>query len=324
MFDRILIPLDGSPRAELILGQVARILRRKDSQILLLRVLDLREAGRFESMRTTAYEQARGRERIQAHEYIHGLAGRLADQGIRVRGLLAEGPAAPTILEQAEREGATLIAMTTHGRTGLPRWFVGSVAEKVVRTSPIPVLLVRSFRPSPLGDLQPTTAEELPFRKILVPTDGSDAAASVLAPAGTLARLFDARVVVLHAEPPVVIPAYGELGIAPVFPPTPSEKDPVTEGPAERIRELGLTAVRRTVVGDAAGAILDQSHSEGVDLIAMATHGRSGFSRWMLGSVAERVLRHAGVPLLLVRAERESKGVQDRAGQETSAMPQPR
>jgi len=309
MFERILIPLDGSARAELILGQVARILRRKDSEILLVRVVDLPEASRLDTARTTAAEYVRGRERAQAHEYIHTLAGRLSDQGVRVRGFIAEGAAAPAVLEQAVREKATLIAMTTHGRTGIPRWLVGSVAEKIVRTSPIPVLLVRSFRPTPLGDLQPATAEELPFRKILVPTDGSIAAETVLDPAAQFAQLFDAKVLVLHAEAPVVIPGYGEMGIPPILPPTPSDKDPITEPAAERLRGFGLAVCRRTVAGDSAGVILDQSHSDGVDLVAMATHGRSGFSRWILGSVAERVLRHAGVPLLLVHAEAEATPV---------------
>jgi len=296
MFERILIPLDGSPRAELILGQVAKILRRKDSEILLLRVLDSPKESR--------------RERIEAQEYIHLLAGRLALQGVRAQGCIAEGPAAPTILEQAAREEATMIAMTTHGRTGISRWLVGSVAEKIVRGSPVPVLLLRSFRPTPLGDLQATTAQELSFRKILVPTDGSPEAETVLAPAVELAQLFDSRVMVLHAEPPMMIPGYtGEMGFLPSLPPTPSEKDPVTEPAAEALCRLGLPSCRRTVAGDAAGAILDQAHSEGVDLIAMATHGRSGFSRWILGSVAERVLRHADTPLLLVRAQRESEPV---------------
>jgi nucleotide-binding universal stress UspA family protein len=99
------------------------------------------------------------------------------------------------------------------------------------------------------------------------------------------------------------------MGIPPILPPTPSDKDPITEPAAERLRGFGLAVCRRTVAGDSAGVILDQSHSDGVDLVAMATHGRSGFSRWILGSVAERVLRHAGVPLLLVHAEAEATPV---------------
>ena len=312
MFDRILIPLDGSPRAELILGQVARILRRKDSELLLLRVVEIPSEVRL-GQAPRAMCRACERERADAQRYIDDLVRKLEERGARVRGRVVEGVAAATILEQATQERATLIAMTTHGRTGLSGWLVGSVAEKVARSSPIPVLLIRSFRPTPLGDLQPATARELPFRRILVPTDGSPAAAAAIGPAAMLAQLFEADVAALHVEIPMPI---GEMGYAPVVNATPSEKDPVTAEAADRFGDFGLTAKRYTVVGYPAEVILDLTHSEEIDLIAMATHGRSGFSRWFLGSVAERVLRHAGVPLLLVpagkagrtEAGREKKG----------------
>ncbi len=303
MFERILIPLDGSPRAEAILTQVARILRREDSEIILLRVVDIPEVSSFEPARRAAVESARRAERTSAQAYIHDLERRLADRGARVRATTVEGPAAAAILEQARLERATLIAMSTHGRGGLSRWLMGSVAEKVVRASSTPVLLLRSFRPTPLGDLQPASHGELPFRKILVPTDGSPAAAAVLDPAGTFAQLFGSEVVVLHAELPVVVQGLEEAGFPSLQGPTPSEKDRFTEQLAERFRERRIPVKRRTIVGDPAEVVLDVSHSEDVDLIAMATHGRSGISRWVLGSVAERVLRHAGVPVLLVRAK---------------------
>ncbi|MCI0657552.1 MAG: universal stress protein [Acidobacteria bacterium] len=298
MFERIVIPLDGSPRAELILGQVARILRREDSEILLLRVVnDHPELRRADAAKLVQ------EEREEAQRYIHDMVHRIASRGAKVHGRIAEGSAAETILDQAATEGATLIAMSTHGRTGLARWIMGSVAEKVVRACPIPVLLVRSFRPTPQGDLEPATAEEFPFRKILVPTDGSPAASAVLDPARKFAQLFDSGILVLHAELPMTLQGSTEMGTLPLSIPTPSEEDAATARVTERFRQAGLRAERRTVVGDPAAEILDLSHAQGIDLIAMATHGRSGFSRWVLGSVAERVLRHAGIPLLLVRAE---------------------
>jgi nucleotide-binding universal stress UspA family protein len=303
MAERILIPLDGSPRAEMILGQVARILRREDSEILLLRVIDFAQVLKsMDPARRVDSEALRGEERGKAQAYLDDLARRFRDRGARVQGRVAEGPAAETILVQAKAERATLIALSTHGRTGLSRWLVGSVAEKVVRTSPVPVLLVRSFRRSPQGDLEPATAGELPFRKMLVPTDGSPAAEAIFEPALRVAKLFESELQVLHTEIPVILPG-AEIGAIPGLPATPSEDDPVTAGLAGRFRSAGLPVSRRTVLGDAAAEILDCARPSGVDLIAMATHGRSGFSRWLLGSVAERVLRHAEVPVLLVRAE---------------------
>jgi nucleotide-binding universal stress UspA family protein len=223
-----------------------------------------------------------------------------------------EGLAAPSILEHAEEEGATMIAMSTHGRTGVGRWVMGSVAEKVVRASEVPVLLVRSFRATPKGDLEPSPAAEMPFRRILVPTDGSPTAMAAVGPAEKFAQLYGSEIVVLHVQVPYVPPGAILPGMdagAPVVlpPPPPPEKDPVTVKMAERFGHAGLKVKRVSVVGDPAMEIVDHGFASGVDLIALATHGRTGISRWMLGSVAERVIRHATVPLLVVRAEPEKK-----------------
>jgi nucleotide-binding universal stress UspA family protein len=283
MFERILVPLDGSLRAELILGQIGRVLLRENSKILLLRVVPP------------------GGELKEAQAYIDDLVRRYAGRGARVDGRVAEGSIAETVLRVAEAEGATMIAMSTHGRSGLSRWLVGSVAEKVVRASGMPVLLVRSFREGPGGSLAPATAEEIPFRKILVATDGSPAAAAAAVPARKFAELFSSEVLVLHAEFPLLLPG-PELGTFPAAVATPAGKDEATEETAGVFRDAQLRVKRLTELGDPAGVILDQSRAAGVDLIAMATHGRSGFSRWVMGSVAERVLRHASVPILLVPA----------------------
>jgi nucleotide-binding universal stress UspA family protein len=314
MFERILVPVDGSLRAELILSQVGRILKREDSEILLLRVVDVPLAiGRLD------LASLRREEFGRAQNYVHDLALRFSEKAAKVHGRVAEGPAAQVILDTARTEGSTLIAMSTHGGSGLARWLMGSVAEKVVRSSEVPVLLVRSFRSRPGGDLQPATAEEIPFRKILVPTDGSPASMAVVATAGKFAQLYDSEVVVLHVETPPIV-AGTEMGVLPPPIPTPSQEDPVTAPALDRFRQAGLRATALTTLGDPAGEIVDQSYAAGIDLIAMATHGRSGLSRWVLGSVAERVLRHAGTPLLLVRGEPARKRDRKTVGKVTTAL----
>jgi nucleotide-binding universal stress UspA family protein len=309
MFERILVPLDGSPRAELILIQVARILRREDSELLFLRtvspVSDLHKSEEKESSMDAA--------RHAGEQYIQDLVKRFKERGAQARGRVIAGSAAETILEVAEEEGSTMIAMTTHGRTGLPRWLMGSVAEKVVRASSVPVLLIRAFRSTPPGATVPATAEELPFRKLLVPTDGSPASLAVVGPAGELAALFASEIVVFHVERPYVAPGAilpgMEAGtISMPSQPTPSQEDEMTRKAAEGFRQAGLHVTRLTVLGDPASEIIDQGSRPGVDLIALATHGRSGFSRWLTGSVTERVLRHADVPLLIVRAAGMERG----------------
>jgi nucleotide-binding universal stress UspA family protein len=306
MFERILIPLDGSARAEAILGQVGRILHREDSELLFLRVIEPPLV-----VDPKAQDLALERQREDAQTYIHDLARRYQQKGLKAHGRVIEGPPAKVILETATQEGSTLIAMTTHGRTGVARWLMGSVAEKVARTSEVPVLLTRSFRGDTGGVSEPSGAGETGFRKILVPVDGSPASFKVIGPAEKLAQLYGSEIVVLHVETPVILPGM-EMGVIPVPMPTPSQEDPATVKAVERFRQAGFRVASHTVVGDPSSLILDESQEPEIDLIAMATHGRSGVSRWVLGSVAERVLRHARAPLLLVRVEtpkaKEKKG----------------
>jgi len=292
MFERILIPLDGSPRAELILFPVARILRREDSDVLLLRVTDPLPKAKEE-----------------AEKYIQDLERRLTERGVKVRGRVVEGSVASGILDIARQESSTMIAMTTHGRGGLARWAMGSVAEKVARASEVPILLVRSFPEAPLGNASPEPAQELPFRRILVPVDGSLTSMAVVEAAGEFARVFESEVLVLHVWPPTLAPLYVAPGVpiyrtdpGALFPIPSPEKDEMTAPAAERFRRAGLRVTRVTASGDPAAEILDQAQAKGADLVALGTHGRSGVSRWVLGSVAERVLRHSGTHILLVRA----------------------
>jgi nucleotide-binding universal stress UspA family protein len=307
MFERILVPLDGSPRAELILTQIARILRREDSEIILLRVVDIPEAvGRI------SLALLRQKELEEAQKYLHDLILRFGDKAEKIHARVAEGWTAEVILETARTEGATMIAMSTHGRTGLARWALGSVAEKVARASDVPLLLVRSFRRSAKGDLEPLIPQELPFRRILVPVDGSATSMSVIGPAEKFAHLYESEVLVLHVLPPYMPPGAMLPGMEAAFPltrpePTPPEEDLATKNAAARFRSSGFNVTRLSVEGEAATEILGLSLNRSVDLIALATHGRSGLGRWALGSVAERVLRSTEVPLLLVRAPSAAK-----------------
>jgi nucleotide-binding universal stress UspA family protein len=301
MFERILVPLDGSSRAEIILPQIARILNREDSEILLLRVVTIPESAGL-VMRTNIRHQ----EREEAQRYLHDTALRLGKKGSKVHARLAEGWPADVILETAETEGATMIALSTHGRTGMERWAMGSVAEKVARASNIPVLMVRSFRRSPKGDLEPMVSGELPFRRILVPIDGSPTSMSVIGSAEKFAELYGSDILVFHVLPPYLPPTAMLPGMEAAWPilrpePLRSEDDPVTEKAAERFHQAGLKVTRLTTEGEPASEILDICKNRETDLIALGTHGRTGLGRWALGSVAERVLRATEVPLLLVR-----------------------
>ena len=325
MFERILVPLDGSIRAEIILDQILRLARRGDVEVVLLRVVDplVPAYGGYD------FQALLAAERLDAQQYLETQAKRLTKQGMtKVHVQIADGTPAEQILEAVRNSGATLLALATHGRRGLARWAMGSVAERVVRACEVPVFLTRSFRPGPRAPFwEPAPAEDQPVRKILVPTDGSEAARAAIGPAEKLALLFGAEVVVLHVVTPAPMPGAllpgMEVPWTPMSPPAlpASDKDEATRATAERFAHAGLKTTRLTVMGDPAAEIVDHPALDGIDLIAMATHGRTGASRWLLGSVTERVLRHAKVPLLLVRANpEETKPAREKAERQAAAQ----
>jgi nucleotide-binding universal stress UspA family protein len=302
VLERILVPLDGSPAAEAVLPQVRRLLKRRDADVLAVRAVDFPAgvAGDYGSL-LHAFQR-------DAEKYVQGVEKRWAAEGARVRAIARPGAAADVILRVAQEERSTMIAMSTHGRTGLARWVFGSVAEKVLRASPIPVLAVRSFA----GAGSPTPPEELPVRRILVPVDGSDEALAAIEPAAELAKLFGAQGVVATVEERVpASPCGGFVGeiavpLQPPMPAAPPGRAGHARHAADRLAALGVPVVTLEVAGDAASQILDLVRTASIDLVAMATHGRSGLSRWVFGSVTEKVLRAAPVPVLIVRGKRRS------------------
>ena len=268
IFDRILVPLDGSALAEAILSQIHRILSRQDSEVLLVRAVSATRSAEMESIEVPEILQS------QAARYLQEVAGRLESQGARVRSIVRLGSAAEVILDVASEERATLIALSTHGRSGVSRWTLGSVAEKVIRASGVPVLVMRSFAPAAPA-----------FQRILVPVDTTDPSLEVVGPALELAQLFGSHVALLHVcdglECSIPVP---QLTCA-----------------FEKLKKGGVSVEPLMKQGEAALQILEGCREARADLIAMTTHGRSGFSRWMLGSVTEKVLRSATVPMLIVR-----------------------
>lgn len=280
MFDRILIPLDGSERSKRVLSQVARLLRRHDAEVVLVRSVFVPPSlARIDTAKLAE------EHRKEAAEDLRKTAELLNAQGARARAVVLEGPAAEAVLDAARREKATMIALSTHGRGGVSRWLLGSVAEKVLRGSELPVLLLHSFRPDSSGAPVPVGDGQIPFRRVLVPLDGSEASRAVLPGAERFARLFESELLLLTVETDDA--------------PGAAEDARAT---AERLKKEGVKAATLHLKGDPASEILDAAEAENADLIAMATHGRSGVSRWVFGSVTERVLRESTIPLLVVRS----------------------
>ncbi len=281
MIERIVVPLDGSLTAEAILPQVRRVLYRNDSEIILVRAVDL-----------VPIETAMMKEEAvlgAAREYVFGQKEKLERAGARVKFDVRMGRPVDVILQVVEEEKATLIALATHGASGMSRLLLGSVAEGILRKSPVPVLTVRPFWAREW--VPPTGTERQPIHNLLLPVDGSDLSVASLPGILELAKLFEMRVVLLR-----VLDGTGR-------------KSTSVEEHAEAVKQLkalawsveqkGVEAVTLVEAGDPARRILDSIRSHAIDLIAMTTHGRSGLSRLVLGSVTERVLRSATVPLLV-------------------------
>jgi nucleotide-binding universal stress UspA family protein len=277
MFRRILLPLDGSRLAEAVLSQVEPILRRGDAEVLLLRVVSPVIYPYAEI--PVAMPDLRG----NAAEYLRGVGSRLCERGARVRELVEEGSPALAITRIAEREKVTLVAMATHGRTGLSRWVFGSVTEQVMRESPVPILVLRSFEAGGM----PSPSVPLAFERIVVPVVHSRM--DVFARVEPFARLFNSRVILVHVKNALEGEEKGES---------------LLEEAREMARELsrtGIPAEVRERRGDPAAEILTVCREEEAGLIAMPSHGRME-SRRALGSVSQRVLRASKVPLLVIRS----------------------
>ena len=207
--------------------------------------------------------------------YARAAAARLPAKAGRAEAHAAAGDPADEILRHARRLAADLIAMRTRCRRGLSRLVFGSVTAEVLRASRLPLLVT--------GPAARGGGSRRRMRRLLVPLDGSARSARILAPAASLASFLGARVELLHAFR--------------------DRADPRPfEDRAAELRGHGLEASVRLVQGDPAGRILERASDGGADLVAMATHGRTGVSRLLVGSVSEAVVAAAKVPVLLLRS----------------------
>ncbi len=322
MFQRILVPLDGSARAEQAFPIAERIARATGGSLTLLRVV---ETPKRSDERTVGSPENPGElleaETARARAYLLHTLAKSALEGIGVTTEIRAGRVARQILQCAGEHHDDLIVMCSHGTTGLRRWLLGSVAQKVVHNSTVPVLIVREGHPLTLE--QQEAAEE-PFQ-ILVSLDGSRLAEAALLPAAQVcAALSASHTGVLHLVR-VVEPMVAMRDIAGAIA-TLNEED--MKLAANYLRELTqrlsegefasfhLTIKSTAVLGtDIASTILEmgrdgdyvegQGGTHGSSMIAMSTHGRNGLAYWIMGSIAERVLSATSLPMLVVRPEKE-------------------
>jgi nucleotide-binding universal stress UspA family protein len=301
MYRKVLIPLDGSPFAERILPHIERLISSQQTEFILLSVVE--PTSYVISPRTMTVMEAFDTTHLRqnAEVYLRQVKGELREMGLRVHEHVIEGDVASAICDVADTQDADLIAMTTHGRSGMGRWAFGSIADRVIRTASQPIFLVRGTAEVPSTDA---------IRRILVPLDGSELAERVLPQAQALVTEKGAELLLVRAVEPLTDWEVAEIyanweSIDDVY----SHRQTAAERYLEQVQEqLRAASVPSTIVvneGHPAKMILDTAEAENVDLIVMSTHGRSGLARWVYGSIADKVLHGTTRPLLLIRARPE-------------------
>lgn len=299
MYKKILIPLDGSKTAEAVLPLARSWSTKLKLPVELIAVVDTIELARSLSRIDRFYiNNLVDEETRRCSEYLEKATKNFFADGCKSR--LEKGSAADVIIDAAAADKDTLIMMATHGRSGLSRWLLGSVAEKVLRGTSNPLLLVRSSDKAQLDGLESLSS-------IVVPLDGSDLAEQVLPSVIDLAKKLHLEVILFRAYT-VPYANYGAGGSYTVdqdqlLAAIDRDVSQYLEEKADVLRKAGLDKVScASKEGLSADEIIKFARRTPDNLIAMCTHGRSGVERWMLGSVTETVVRHCGDPVLVLRA----------------------
>lgn len=322
MNGQILVPLDGSVRAELILPHATALARATGRIITLFRVEPMIDPVFLPTL--IGAFPVPGLERPDwPRSYLAEIAEELTAQGVSTRVDVAfGGDIAAAILERARAPHIDLIAMATHGRVGVERWIAGSVAELVLADAPRPLLLVRSQG----AHGKPLAREEPTLRTILVALDGSPFAMQALHQARTLAQTSGATVVLLAVAPLLDDLGLAEGGIEPLWMLAERQVQETylkesLDKVATELRLSGLRVRARVLAGDPAETIIRTCREEVADLLVMATHGRSSLRRLFLGSVTTGVLHHAEVPILLIRPQPQPRASQQDFYEEPGRVP---
>jgi len=295
MYERIMVPLDGSNAAEMVLPYAEEIATKFNSEIALVSVAEPTPAESdhlFRAYLKTIQKKVRTE-----------LGSWGAKPGTVMTVEVLAGKPAQEILSYAADKSVSLVVMASRGTSGEGPWLLGNIAAKVLRATTKPVLLVR--KEAPAEGLQRKGL----IKKILVPLDGSKVAEQIVPHAEELARCMGAELILFQAYESFLGVISGEAMVT-------MSAEEIKEANRHReedakaylrtiagtLREMGLTVSEVVVPGDPADVILSYAESNAVDMISMSTHGLSGLKRWVFGSVTDKVLHAGDMPVLVVRA----------------------
>lgn len=299
MYRKLAVPLDGSPFAEKVLPYVQQLAHLLEVQVLLIRVTELPE-----SMFEEYEEEVRILKDMEG--YLARVKVSLSDPGAklylapdRVDTLAVIGKGEEELAEVALSQGADLLVMATHGRTGLIRLVMGSVAASVIKQSVLPVVLIH---PDNLTQVEsPSQSAPLISGPIVVALDGTPKAEMVLEAATTLARQTGTKVHLVEVVNEVSLgELYGLTDQNPALEEKLKQAQYYLEKLAARIKAKGVNASTEVRQGHPSRQIIECASEQAAFMLAMATHARGVLGQLLWGSVTEEVLRQSHLPLLLV------------------------
>jgi nucleotide-binding universal stress UspA family protein len=295
MFERLLVPLDGSNAAEIVFPYVEEIAARAGSEIILASVSE-----------PTADERDRLYRSYLDH-VVHHMQIRLKDWGakeaLKVHGEVLVGKPATEIMSLADKNDVSLMVMASRGLSGQGPWLLGTIAAKILRATVKPVLLIRA--PADEASLKNRRL----MKRILVPLDGSKAGETAIPCAEALAQGLSAELVLLQVLKHEVLFA-GEGDMLGAMYEEDEERKRASamvylESVKKTLQDKGLSTSIAVGSGSPADKIIDYAEANTIDLIAMSTHGHSGISRWVFGSVTDKVLHAGDTAVLTVRGTSE-------------------
>ena len=295
MYERILVPLDGSSQGEIVLPYVYQMATRFRAEILLVSVAEPSIPQPDQLHRSYLSHLTEQMQRELREWEPKG------ETGIQSKVLLGEP--ADEILKCGDQYKASLLVMASRGRSSRGPWILGNVAAKVLRATDKPIMLVRS---PAKGD---ALHQKRLINKVLVPLDGSPIAEQVLPHAEGVARILGSELFLFHVFEPMRKYAGGL-----VYRALPNEVVDAENARrkqaglsyldeiSKKLKDRGISVTSGVAPGSPAEQILDYADANRMDLIAMSTHGRSGVGRWVFGSVTDKVLHAGDTAVFVVRA----------------------
>jgi len=316
MYQRVLVPLDGSKLSEVVFPYVKELAGRLDLDVVLLHV-QKPEEGESAPLHRAYVEHKAGMVEREIEEVWQSAGVGAGERKLEVCGELAVGYPAEEILRYADESDVGLILMATRGRSGFRRWVMGSVADKILRMSAVPVWLINAEA------AEGVAYDKWPERKIVVPLDGSQLAETVLPHVEVLTKQRGAEpmevVLLCVSEPAVTMTYYSPsarletpTGAVHVMPQDYQREllarqkllaGQYLAGVAERLKQVYPHVRSEVLEGEPAKEIISYAERSPFSVIVMSTHARGGLSRWAYGSVAAKLLQNVPSPILLVRPQ---------------------